>query len=192
MSNVLWRQWEANTTHPWWEKWRLDVLVLLHAHCWWCTRRILHTILPPSAPAPISCGTQCLESRYRRHVGTWHFDRLHSSHVIIIESSPRARLGDRLWSWWCILILPSFQAVSGLWLFINEFVQGSDIIKMSDSLRLGPQQHWLLEIWESKDMKDVFGAINIFAVIQCGYLGKEWASQRGAPAENRRNHLVFI
>lgn len=62
-----------------------------------------------------------------------------------------------------INIALSLQAVSGSWLFINEFVQGSDIIKMSDSLRLGPQQ---LQIWESKDMKDVFSSIKTFAVIQ--------------------------
>lgn len=62
-----------------------------------------------------------------------------------------------------INIALSLQAVSGSWLFINEFVQRSDIIKMSDSLRLGPQQ---LQIWESKDMKDVFSSIKTFAVIQ--------------------------
>lgn len=162
---------------------RTDALkfpVLLHAHCYWCTRSTFHAILPPSAPASISCGAQCLESRYRRHVGTWHFDCLHSSHIIIIESSLRVRLWDRFWWWWCILILLSFQAVSGLWLFNNEFVQGSDLIKMGDSPRLGPQQHWSLEIWESKDMKDVFGSIKIFAVIQCSYLGERMGQPEGS------------
>lgn len=72
-------------------------------------------------------------------------------------------------------------------------MHGSDIIKISDSLRLGPQQHWELEIWESEDMKDIFGSMKTFAVIQWGYLGKYNGQVRGGnTCRKEMALLIFI